>query len=169
MGATFGGRMSEQTMQSWDKNTPADVQPAYMDALNLAQTEKRLQREHAAAKMEHKIAYSRAANSLIGMLTFLFGVVLCLVGFAVYGWLGAGAASGAGFIVFILVHPRKAFTDFLTAMRVFEDTKAELQKKVAEVDEKQRLLDDRIKVVDVVEPAPLPTPDPQNLPKEQLA
>jgi hypothetical protein len=149
-------RLSEGATKNWHGGEDED-NPRFQEGMKLAVAQKLAERELETAKAERISAYGKALGSLVAIGTFVLGSVLYAVGGFIANWAGVpswiggtGLAVGA-LVVFTLGFPRHALRGFLKAFTHEKTLMERLQHVTDNANEKQRQLDENIKIIEPVE------------------
>lgn len=154
---TPSGKLSEASTAKWHSGEDEN-NPRYLEPMRLAFEEKRAQREHAVALLQRDAAYTRAVAAFVSILTFVAGAALYAVGhliaerFGQPGVLGGSVLAVLGAILYLFSYPKRAAREFLAAVRSEERLKDAAKNAEQEARDKQRQLDESVKIVDNTEP-----------------
>lgn len=148
-----------------------EMNPRFLEPMRLAVEQKQAQRELEIAKAEKISAYGKAWGSLLAVGTFVLGAFFFALGSVIgarFGLptLGGSALSVLAIVGFTINQPAKWVRLYLKAAEN-ENTHRELaQFAIDAVNEKQRQLDEGIKVI---EPVEVPRPPTEKLAEERVA
>jgi hypothetical protein len=150
-----------------------EMNPRFLEPMRLAFEQKQKQRDLEIARAETISAYGRAAGLMVAIGTFVLGAALYALGayvaalLSVTAWWVAVPLVVVAIAGFVISYPAKAVRAYLKSTENESALREAVQIAVDASNEKQRQLDEGIKVIEPV--AEIPKPPTEKLAEERVA